>query len=326
MAYKIKAVEAPSGVSIDIEVGSLLHRMGTGQTVNGFYNDSVAHTARWSYCGKEYSLAKADYDFMQLAKDYSGFCGYNSGGSMIDFYNEVGELICSYSPEHDTRTEFPLSLGKDMILYFFVYGDEVWWIYQGERRSFRRYIGAERTVIGFHSKRYIKELGKLRDSVYDVFGNLVYRIEYYPFSLSINGVPISIRAEKAKAIMLERYNLIAVCEQDGISITAVTLYDLQGCKVAEIPLPENTVAFHSIKLLEHTDIPVISCYEELPSTSRYVAAGEIKSVRHNMLLKLRWYEVLPNQQGRLTLYKSGELYQGFNEIDPYVAGGSHLYW
>ncbi len=298
--------------------------MGTGQTVNGFYYDCVAHTARWNYCGREYRLDSFRYDYTVLAKDYSGFCGFDSACTRVDFYNAVGELILNYTVGDDA--EFPPDLGNSMILYIFMTHGEVWWIYKGQRVHYKAYSGAEKIEIGFYSNLYVKEMSKLRDNLYLATGERLYNMEFYPYTLTIADKLIDTGGARAKVFVLERYNLLAVCEVRDYYFTAISLYDFSGGLHAVLPLPEGTVAFHSVKLLEHTDIPVIACFEVLPDTSRFFNNGVAKSVRPNMPMKLRWYELLPSDSGELTLYKSGELYQGFRDIDIFTIQGRHVFW
>lgn len=323
MAYEIRALNIASGVSIDIEKDSLQYRMATGKTINSFYYDSEAHTARWNYCGREYRLSNICYDHITLAKDMNSFCGYNSGCEDVDIYDAVGTLILRYHVGDDT--EFPLSLGDDMILYCFMTNNELWWIYKGKRRCVNVELGTEKAVVGFHSSRYVKVMSRLRDVVYNAEGDIVYQREKYPPSLTIGGVAVA--ADGVTPLILERYGLVAVCTHgEDYCYSSISLYDFHGRLHATVPLPENTAAFHSIKLLEHTDIPVIACYEELPDTSHYFNNGIARSVRPNMPMKLRWYELLPNEKGELALYKSGELYQGFRDIDTYTLEDRHIRW
>ncbi len=324
MAYQIKAVDIRSGVNLYVDKDSLQYRMGTGQTINGFYYDCVAHTAHWYYCGEDYLLENIHYDYTQIAKDYSGFCGFNKYCREVDFYNAVGELICRYHVGDDI--DFPVELGDTMIKYIFMTDKEVWWIYHGKRVHYSAYSGAEKIEIGFHNNLCVKEMSRLRDSLYNAEGERLYHIEFYPYSLTIADKLIQTGERKARPLVLERYNLIAVCEIEDFYFTSISLYDFNGELTATVPLPEGTVAFHSVKLLEHTDIPVIACFEELPDTSRYFNNGIATSVRPNMPMKLRWFELLPDDSGELVLYKSGELYQGFRDIDTFTLADRHVFW
>lgn len=324
MAYQIKALDIPSGVSIDIEKDSLNYLMATGQLVNSLYYDNIVHTVKWCYCGKEYHLTDIKYDNVVVANDHSGFCGYDKACNDVDFYNAVGELVFSY--HFGDEAEFPLSLGNTMILYIFRTQGEAWWIYRGKLRRIAVENVAEKVEIGFHSCRYIKVMSRLRDIVYDAEGAPVFVQERYPTGLTIGTTDISINKE-VDTYLLERYGLIAVCEYDEeLFYTAISLYEPNGVLYAEIPLPENTSAFHSIKLLEHTDIPVVACYEELPDITRYFNNGIADSVKPNMPIKLRWYELLPNDDGILAMYRSGSLYQGFRDIDTITLEDRHINW
>ena len=325
MAWEIEIVEA-SGVScIDIGESSLSYLMATGQTVNSFYYDSSANTVRWNYCGTSYQLSDISYDYVKVARDQSGFCGYNDCSDEVAFYNAKGELILNYHVNDDI--DLPLSLGSKMILYIFTSEYEMWWIYCGKRYSLKCDQCAEKFDIGFHSNLYIKEISRLKESVYNAVGERIYLMEKYPQSLDIGGVSIPIKTKGAVPLLLERYDLIAVCEyEDDFYFTSITLYDYSGSLYATVPLPEGTVAFHSIKLLEHTDIPVIVIYESLPDISRYFNNGVVTSVKPNMPMKLRWYELLPNDDGILAMYRSGELYQGFRDIDTITLEERHIRW
>lgn len=321
--YEICALDIHSDMTIEASCTDLQYLLATGQAVDSFYYDPEIGRAEWWYCGKRYSLDGISYEIMTLATDRSGFCGYNYGCEKVDFYNAEGELILCYS---DDECEFPSQLGDDIIRYLFMTGNKVWWIYDGQIRSIKPASGTERITLGFHSNLYVKEMNRLKDIVYNAFGEIVYLLERYPMRLTIGNTAIDIKGREVKPLILERYKLIAVCFIEDHYFTEITLYELDGTVHATIPLPEGTVAFHSVKLLEHTDIPVIAFYEELPDVTKYFNNGVAKSVRPNMPMKLRWYELLPVENGRYALYKSGELYQGFNDIDPFTLEEPHIAW
>ncbi len=325
MAYELKVYEGPSGVSLDITADSLLYRMAIGQTINGFYYDQASHIARWYYCGKEYRLTGLAYDRVVLAKDLSGFCCYDHECEEVCFYNSTGDMILQYRVGDDV--ELPEILGDSMILYLFVTNREVWWIYKGKRQRFNVRLSIEKIELGFYSNLYIKTMSRIEEGVYDAEGRLLYRLERYPQTLTISEHDIPFDGAGIIPLILERYQLIATMSfAEDYYYTSISLYTFDGEHHADISLPEGTVAFHSIKLLEHTDIPVIAVFEELPDTSRYFNNGIARSVRPNMPMKLRWYELLPDGDGRLALYKSGELYQGFRDIDTITLEDKHVHW
>ena len=318
-------LDVPSGVDIGIADDSLQYKMATGRTINGFYYDMFSHTATWSFCGTEYKLTDLCYDRIVLAKDLSGFCGFDAACENVDFFDAAGNVIFSYRVGEDAV--FPAVLGHDMILYLFVTGKQVWWIYKGKRYCINVNASTEKVALGFSSNLYIKTMSRLEDVVYDAQGSVLYRLSKHPSTLFIAGNDIPSGGKESTPLILERYKLIAVLSytQDYF-YDAVSLYDFNGSLHAVVPLPVDCAAFHSVKLLEHTDIPVVAVYEELPDISRYFNNGIAHSVRPNMPMKLRWYELLPDDSAMLAMYRSGELYQGFRDIDNISLDDKHIRW
>ncbi len=325
MAYEVRVFDVPSGVDICIAEDSLQYKMATGRTINGFYYDMIAHTATWNFCGTEHKLSDLCYDRIVLAKDMSGFCGFDSACENVDFFDAAGNVIFRYCVGEDA--DFPVTLGHDMILYRFITGKQIWWIYKGKRYCINVNASTEKVELGFYSSLYLKSISRLEDTVYDAQGSVLYRLSKHPSALSIAGNDIPSGGTGVTPLILERYKLIAVLSfSQDYCYDAVTLYDFNGSLHAAIPLPANCAAFHSLKLLEHTDIPVVAVYEELPDISRYFNNGVAHSIRPNMPMKLRWYELLPDDDGMLAMFRSGELYQGFRDIDDISLDDKHIRW
>ena len=322
--YDINVVDKRSGVTVENSCTELQHRLATGRAVESFYYDMEAGKARWYYCGKSYALESVSYDVMKLAVDRSGFCGYDFGCEKVDFYNETGEMI--FSCGHDYDGVIPDAVNAEIIRYIFLTDKTAWWIFDGRIQKITTASSSEKLVLGFHSSLYVKSMNRLGDCVYNAYGDIVYALEKYPHRLTIGKTEIDILNRDVKPFILERYDLIATCIALDYYYSEIMLYDFNGNVHSRIPLPENAVAFHSIKLLEHTDVPVIVCYDELPDAFRYYDDRIANSVRPNMPMRLRWFELLPDEDGKLVLYKSGDLYQGFRDIDNSTLEDRHVLW
>ncbi len=322
--YEVSVLDIHSDITIENSYTELQYRLATGQTVDSFYYDMEVGKATWWYCGKSYALCDIFYDVVTLANDHSGFCGYYYGSDKVDIYNETGELILSYYPEYDG--EIPDSFNAERIRYIFMNYSKAWWLFDGKIRSIDLASRSEKLVIGFHSSLYIKEMNRLSDTVYDPYGRMIYTLSQHPLRLVIGNAEIPVNSREVKVLILERYDLIAVCAIEDYFISSITLYDFDGRVHATIPLPVGTVAFHSVKLLEHTDVPVIVCFEELPGSGCYYTDAIANSKRPNMPIKLQWYELLPDANGQLAMYKSVELYQGYRDIDTSTLEDRHISW
>lgn len=322
--YEVSVLDIRSDMTIENSCSELQYRLATGQAVDSFYYDIELGKATWWYCGNSYTLTDINYDVVTLATDHSGFCGYNYGSNTVDIYNETGELLLSCDPEY--YSEIPDRFNADRIHYVFMNSSKAWWLFDGQIRSIDIVSRSEKLLIGFHSSLYIKEMNRLSDTVYNAYGEMIYTLSQYPLRLVIGDTEIPVSSREVKVLILERYDLIAVCAAEDLYISSITLYNFDGTVHATVPLPEGTVAFHSVKLLEHTDVPVIVCYEELPSSTRYYTDSIANSIRPNMPVILRWYELLPDESGKLAMYRSGELYQGFRDIDTSTLEDRHISW
>lgn len=291
LEYVIRVMDTESSVSIEPDTDNVRYLKATGQRINGFYHDLYTHNTHWYYAGKEYSDTHF-YARMLIAADGSGFCGYDAKCTTVDMFDAEGKLIMRYHVGDDVA--FPLSLDVDMINYVFRTFDSIWWIYKGRRIFIPASSAVSKVVTDFHSGLYIKEMTKLHDILYSADGRLIYTTDKFPPSLTFDGTGEQLHGD-IRPVLLERYGLVAVCRQSEQRISSITLYDFNGHPMADMLLPHGNTAFHSIKLLEHTDIPVIFCCDDD--------------------MKISAYELLPSDNGELALYPLDITDRGFSVID-----------
>lgn len=291
LKYVIRVMDTECSLTIEPDTDNVRYLKGTGQRINGFYHDLYTHNTRWYYAGKEYSDTHC-YARMVVAADGNSFCGCNAECTTVDMFDAEGKLILSYHVGDDVI--FPLSLGSDMINYVFRTGDSIWWIYNGRRIVIQASSAVSKIVTGFHSGLYIKEMTRLHDIVYSADGSLIYTTDKFPPLLTFGGTGEQLHGD-IYPVLLERYGLVALCKNSEHLISSITLYDITGHPIADMPLPQGSIAFHSIKLLEHTDVPVVFC--------------------SNDDTMIRAYVLLPDDNDELAVYPLDTTDRGFCVID-----------